>query len=106
MRQRDDFDTLWLTADGYQQHYPKGHPPFERMTRLCEEAGERAREVNHGEETGRRKEAQTRSCRQESVSQRRTGCHRSALSMARSYEVEQALRHLIDQSYHTKIDEG
>ena len=31
---------------------------------------------------------------------------RSALSMACNYEVEQALRHVIDQSSQTNIDEG
>ena len=40
MRKRDYFDQLWLSADGDKQKYPKGHTPFQRMTRFWEEAGE------------------------------------------------------------------
>jgi hypothetical protein len=32
--------------------------------------------------------------------------HASLLSIARYYNIEQELRGAIDQSYHTKIDEG
>jgi hypothetical protein len=48
----DYFDKLLLTVDGYNKKYPNGNNPFQIITRLCEEAGELASEVNHFEDMG------------------------------------------------------
>lgn len=47
-----DFDVLYKLAKGYSDKYPSGNDPFKITTRLLEEAGELAKEVNHHEKTG------------------------------------------------------
>lgn len=47
-----DFDTFYKLVKGYTIKYPSGNDPFKITTRLLEEAGELAKEVNHHERTG------------------------------------------------------
>ena len=47
-----DLDTLYKLTKGYSDKYPTGNDPFKISTRLLEEAGELAKEVNHHERTG------------------------------------------------------
>lgn len=47
-----DFDVLYKLTEGYNSKYPTGNDPFKISTRLLEEAGELAKEVNHHERTG------------------------------------------------------
>lgn len=48
----DYFHQLYLIAQALNKKYPKGNDPFQIITRLCEEAGELAKAVNHFEGTG------------------------------------------------------
>ena len=48
----DYFKKLKAIAKGLNLKYPNGNTPFQIITRLCEEAGELAKEVNHFESTG------------------------------------------------------
>ena len=105
MRTLDYFDKLLLTVDGYNQKYPQGNTPFQIVTRLCEEAGELASAVNHFEATGAKRLKHGLPDRK-ALAQEVQDVIRTALSIARYYDVEQELRDSIDQSYHTKIDEG
>lgn len=47
-----DLDLLYKLTRGYNKKYPNGNDPFMITTRLLEEAGELAKEVNHHEKTG------------------------------------------------------
>src|SRR5258706_5367339 len=105
MRTLDYFDKLLLTVDGYNQKYPQGNAHLQIITRLCEEAGELASAVNHFEDTGAKRLKHGLPDRK-ALAQEVQDVIRTALSIARYYDVEQELRDSIDQSYHTKIDEG
>jgi NTP pyrophosphatase (non-canonical NTP hydrolase) len=48
----DDLATLFRMVDGLNRKFPAGDDPFQIVTRLCEAAGELAREVNHIEGSG------------------------------------------------------
>lgn len=46
------FGRLLLNVAGLNAKFPDGNEPFQIMTRLCEEAGELAKAVNHIEGSG------------------------------------------------------
>ena len=105
MNTPDYFDKLLLTIDGYNKKYPNGNHPFQIITRLCEEAGELASAVNHFEDMGA-KRLKHGLPDKKALAKEVQDVIRTALSVARYYDVEQELRDAIDQSYRTKIDEG
>ena len=43
---------LFIIARGMEHRFPEGNEPFQMMTRLLEESGELAQQVNHFENTG------------------------------------------------------
>jgi len=45
-------EKLYKMAEGYWKRYPKGIEPFQMATRLLEECGEIASEINLWEDTG------------------------------------------------------
>lgn len=49
-------DLLWEINRGLAHRFSKGNEPFQIMTRLLEEVGELAKEVNHFEDTGIKRE--------------------------------------------------
>jgi NTP pyrophosphatase (non-canonical NTP hydrolase) len=48
----DRFDTLLKIVKGLNKKYPEGEDPFRIVTRLCEESGELASEINRMESIG------------------------------------------------------
>ncbi len=46
----------WLIAKGMIHRFPDGHDPFQILTRLLEECGELAQQVNHFEGSGVKRE--------------------------------------------------
>ena len=48
----DRLDALFEIVERLNHRYPEGTTPFAIVTRLCEESGELAKEVNHLEGTG------------------------------------------------------
>lgn len=49
-------EALFSIARGMSHRFPEGDEPFQMMTRLLEEAGELAQQVNHFENTGIKRE--------------------------------------------------
>ena len=49
-------DKLRATTAGLNRRFPNGNDPFQIMTRLLEECGELAQQVNHFERTGVKRE--------------------------------------------------
>ena len=47
-----DLDILYKLTEGYNNKYPSGNDIFKIATRLLEECGELAKEINHFERTG------------------------------------------------------
>lgn len=93
------------TAEAYNKKYPKGNTPFQIITRLCEEAGELASAVNHFEDAGVKRQKHGPPDKV-ALAKEVQDVIRSALNIAQYYGIEQGLRDVIDQSYHTKINEG
>ncbi len=46
------FDTVTAINQGFARKFPNGNEPYQIMTRLLEEAGELAQQVNHFEHSG------------------------------------------------------
>lgn len=105
MSTSDYFDKLLLMVNGYNKKYPNGNNPFQIITRLCEEAGELASEVNHFEDMGAKRLKHGLPDRK-ALAREVHDVIRTALSVACYYGAEQELRNSIEQSYRTKIDEG
>jgi len=47
-----NLDSLWTIVDALRHRFPDGNDPFQAITRLAEECGELAREVNRMENSG------------------------------------------------------
>ncbi|QSX07237.1 hypothetical protein JYG23_07805 [Sedimentibacter sp. zth1] len=45
-------DRLYKIVEGYFKRFPKGVEPYQMATRILEECGEVAKEVNHFEDSG------------------------------------------------------
>jgi NTP pyrophosphatase (non-canonical NTP hydrolase) len=45
-------EKLYKIAEGYRNRFPEGAEPYQMVTRLLEECGEVAKEVNHWEDSG------------------------------------------------------
>ncbi len=45
-------DKLWQITEGLNRRFPEGNEPYQIMTRLLEECGELAQQVNHFEGGG------------------------------------------------------
>ena len=101
----DYFTKLNQIVDGLNERFPNGNAPFQIVARLCEEAGEVAKAVNHFERTGIKaqkygepdkialaKEVQDLMC--------------AALSIAHYYGIEAELAHSIDVRHLRLINEG
>ena len=49
-------ERLYKLAEGLNHRYPDGNEPFQMVTRLAEECGEIASEINHWENSGIKRE--------------------------------------------------
>lgn len=101
----DYFGRLLLAVDGYNAKFPGGNTPFQIITRLCEEAGELATEVNLFEDTGvkRQKRGQPDKA---ALAKEVQDVMRTALSVARYYGIERELKDSIDQTLQRLRDGG
>ena len=104
MQRQDDFDTLYRVVDGLNERFPGGNTPFQIISRLCEEAGELAKAVNHFEGTGIKVQKYGKPNRAE-LAKEVQDVLRAALSIARYYGIEQDLRASIDESYRKLMPE-
>lgn len=87
--------------DGLNARFPKGDQPFQIITRLCEEAGELAKAVNHFEGTGIKNEKYGLPDKKE-LAKEVQDVMRAALQIAEHYGVIEELKSSIDES-HTKL---
>ena len=105
MQNQDYFDMLYRVVDGLNERFPAGDTPFQIIARLCEEAGELAKAVNHFERTGVKIQKYGEPNRAE-LAKEVQDVLRAALSIARHYGIEQELRASIDASHQKLKDEG
>ena len=91
-------EKLMANSKGLSRRYPDGNEPFQIMTRLLEECGELAKEVNHFEGSGikREKYGDPDKTRLAKEVQQVLQC---ALQIAQFYEIESELEVSVERSY-------
>jgi NTP pyrophosphatase (non-canonical NTP hydrolase) len=98
-------DKLHRVTIGLNRRFPEGNEPFQMMTRLLEECGELAKEVNHFEGTGIKQEKYGEPDKNH-LAKEVMDVLRSALQVAIYYEVESELQNHIENSYQRLKQEG
>lgn len=101
----DSYSKLHFIVDGLNKRFPNGNTPFQIVARLCEEAGELAKAVNHFEGTGIKAQKYGEPNR-EALAKEVQDVIRAALSIAHYYGIEAELQDSIDDSYAKLVDEG
>jgi len=99
------FAELITMAKGMNNRFPEGNKPYEIMTRLLEECGEVAKEVNHFENSG------TKSLRHgEPSKEKLAGEIRDVLNALMQltvyYQVEGELEEAVNKSIESLMSEG
>ncbi len=105
MTNHDYFEKLYQIVDGLNRRFPDGNEPFQIITRLCEEAGELAKEVNHFEGTGVKMQKHGAPDRAK-LAKEVQDVIQAALGIARYYGIEDDLKLSIDEVYEKLISEG
>ena len=98
-------EKLWAVTVGLNRRFPQGHDPFQIMTRLLEECGELAQQVNHFEGAGVKREKYGEPDRTE-LAKEVMDVLRGALQIAIYYGIESELEARIEASYQRMRDEG
>ncbi len=91
----DYLEKLYQQVDGLNGRFPNGNTPFHIITRLCEEAGELAAEVNHFEGMGIKLQKRGEPDKM-ALAKEVEDVIKAALSIARYYGIEQELKDSID----------
>lgn len=105
MSEHDYFAKLNHIVDGLNARFPNGNTPFQIVSRLCEEAGELAKAVNHFEGTGIKVQKYGEPDRM-NLAKEVQDVIRAALSIAQYYRIETELQISIDDSYQRLVEEG
>lgn len=100
----DYLDKIDAILAHLEQRFPSGNDPFQGITRLCEEAGELAMEVNHREGSGIKKEKHGEH-RPEAMAKEVQDVMPCALWIARHYGIIDRVKASIDESYRTIQEE-
>lgn len=93
----DYFEKLQAIIKGLNKRFPKGNEPFQIITRLCEESGELAKEVNHFEATGVKIKNYGKPDK-DKLAKEVQDVIRCALQVASYYGIEKELHKSIDES--------
>lgn len=92
------FLKLLPIAEGLDKKYPDGREPFKMITRLAEECGELAQQVNHFENTGIKKD-KLGAPDKVRMAKEVQDVIRCAIQIARYYDLGDELNASIDESY-------
>ena len=84
--------------DGLRKRFPNGEDPFQMVTRLAEECGELAAEVNHFEGSGIKRQKHGEPDRTK-LAKEVMDVLRCALQIATYYDIEAELEMSINNSY-------
>ncbi len=91
-------DQLKALNGGLARRFPDGNTPFMIMTRLLEESGELAEQVNHFKNTGVKRKKHGEPDRQK-LAKEVMDMLRCTLQIADYYGIDDELQSCIDQSY-------
>lgn len=98
-------DKLYQLAKGYTARYPDGNEPFQIVTRILEECGEVASEVNHFENSGIKVQKHGEPLKQHMADEIKQGIN-ALVQLAVYYKVENELEQSIERSLDTMKSEG
>jgi NTP pyrophosphatase (non-canonical NTP hydrolase) len=98
-------DTLLSIASGYARRFPAGDEPFQMMTRLLEECGELAQQVNHFERTGVKVNKYCEPDRTK-LAKEVHDCLICVLQVARHYGIEKEVEQSLQSAYQRLLSEG
>ena len=96
---------LFAIARGLNHRFPDGNDPFQMMTRLLEEGGELAQQINHFEGTGVKREKYGAPDRKK-LAKEVMDVMRVAMQVAVYYEIEQEVEAALERSYQQLLAEG
>jgi NTP pyrophosphatase (non-canonical NTP hydrolase) len=98
-------EKLYQITHALMKRFPNGNDPFQMVTRLAEECGELAAQVNHFEASGvkRQKLGEPDTIK---LAKEVQDVLRCALALAVYYGIEAELTHSIEQSYQKLLAEG
>lgn len=96
---------IYKINQGLSRLFPGSDEPFQMVTRLAEECGELAAQVNHFERSGVKVKKHGEP-NPDKLAKEVQDVLRCALRIATHYGVEQQLEASIDRSLQTLIDEG
>ena len=98
-------EQLWRITKGYVHRFPDGQDPFQIMTRLLEECGELAQQVNHFEGSGV-KRARYGEPDRERLAKEVCQTVGAALQIALYYGIEREVEQSFEWSYQRLRQEG
>jgi NTP pyrophosphatase (non-canonical NTP hydrolase) len=92
-------------AQGYSHRFPEGNDPFQIMTRLLEESGELAQQVNHFQGSGVKRAKHGKPDRADLAKEvRQVVC--AALQVAVYYGIEHEVEAELEWAYRRLVEEG
>lgn len=100
-----EFDQILAIARGLNRRFQDGDDPFQIMTRMLEECGELAQQVNHFEGKGVKKEKYGEPDKTK-LAKEVQDVIRGALQIAIYYGVEEELAESLERSYRALQKEG
>ena len=98
-------DKLYKLANGYMKRYPKGVEPYQMATRLLEECGEVASEVNLWEDSGIKRQRRGEPKKEDLAGEIKQALA-ALMQIAVYYQVEEALDASIQKSLDAMEREG
>lgn len=98
-------DRLPLISKGLTRRFPDGNTPHQIMTRLLEECGELAQQVNHFEASGIKRQKHGEPDKTK-LAKEVMDVLRATYQIALYYDIEQELQNTIEQSYALMVREG
>jgi NTP pyrophosphatase (non-canonical NTP hydrolase) len=98
-------DKLLPITKGLNRRFSSGNDPFQIATRLLEECGELAKEINHFEGQGIKREKYGEP-NKDHLAKEVQDVMRSALQVALYYQIEAELETSIEQAYQQMKTEG
>lgn len=98
-------DKLYLLAAGYNNRFPQGKHPYQIMTRVLEECGEVASEVNHFEKSGIKVLKHGKPSKQHLADEIKQAIN-GLVQLAVYYGIEEELEASIDRSLAKMKEEG
>lgn len=98
-------EKLYLLAKGYSARFPNGNEPYQIVTRILEECGEVASEVNHFEKSGIKELKHGVPNKQHMADEIKQAIN-ALIQLAQYYNVENEIEISIDRSLEKMKNEG